>query len=347
MQRSLVSCMDFSSDENSLHIGTLGGFVLNYDFRLNFVTESFRFSENTPILGLSSYTPMKSKEFDLYSLNNNDSKNYLLLNTGNNDHELGLWNLDTLNCDILFKVNPLQGNVLNPFLTEIPTLIKEIINKDDNENDNLEAMFKNLSKYSYGNKMFVGKGINAEFYPHSHKRLSKLSNIYESSHTVQVSLSPLNLKFGENLFSCLTNENVPYILSAGNDNVIRYWLVEKEQMGKKSYIISAPNKLDNCSFSSSSFDNTIILQSNEFINTKSMKKEVSRYSEYLNYNGISFHLGIQNEFDPSMEILKYCTKISEAAHQNVITDLLTMNISNTNSTVLLSSSWDGTIKLWK
>ena len=53
------------------------------------------------------------------------------------------------------------------------------------------------------------------------------------------------------------------------------------------------------------------------------------------------------EFDENMEVLKYCTKISDAAYSNTITDLMAMNINNQNLNLLLSSSWDGTIIIWK
>ncbi len=67
VQRGLVSCMDFSKDDTSLYLGTLGGYLLNYDFRLNTVVESFKYNDNTPIIGLKSYLPSKGKELELYS----------------------------------------------------------------------------------------------------------------------------------------------------------------------------------------------------------------------------------------------------------------------------------------
>ena len=49
--------------------------------------------------------------------------------------------------------------------------------------------------------------------------------------------------------------------------------------------------------------------------------------------------------DENISFLKYVTKIAEAAHKNVITDLQMIPVANTN--LLISSSWDSTIKIWK
>ena len=64
-----------------------------------------------------------------------------------------------------------------------------------------------------------------------------------------------------------------------------------------------------------------------------------------NLNGIIYHSSVQKEFDQDDDSIKYCTKISDASHKSVITDLLPMNLNGVN--LLVSSSWDGTIKIWK
>ena len=87
------------------------------------------------------------------------------------------------------------------------------------------------------------------------------------------------------------------------------------------------------------------MQSNENYNLKGLKANISGFSEFQNFNGILYHASEQNEFDREDESLKYCTKISDPSHKSVITDLLPMNINGVN--LLVSSSWDGTVKLWK
>ena len=72
------------------------------------------------------------------------------------------------------------------------------------------------------------------------------------------------------------------------------------------------------------------------------------FSEYQNYNGITYHSVIQNEFEQNSD-LKFCTKISECAHKGIVSDLLCYNLNSNDSqsNILVSSSWDGTIKIWK
>jgi hypothetical protein len=359
-QKGLISCMDYSKDGRMLHISTLGGYLLNYDFRLNSITEEFKVLENTPIIGLQTYTPMKGREYDLYSYQTDPTdNNYLLIWTAAGDHEMGLWNLKTANFDMLFKVNPSEGKEIKPLTTEIPGLFRIRKDTDEYQNSdeyNLNFIYKNISRYTHlfenmATKNTVINYVSSEFYSHSNKRLSKLTNLFDVVNTVQIALSPMNTKMGDiNNFS---NENVPYIISAGNDMTIRYWDITKESLygtsgtTKRSYLVNAPNKIENCIFSTSSFEYTTILQSNEIYNSKTAKKDSPFFSEYQNYNGIDFHPSVQQDFDSTSEVLKFCQKVSDASHKNVITDLITVNITDANYPVLVSSSWDGTLKVWK
>jgi WD40 repeat protein len=309
VHKGLITCMDFSRDERNLYLGTTGGFILNYDFRLNSIIEIYKYNENTPINGISNYIPRNDY---------NSNSPFLLIWTAGNDHEIGLWNMTNMNCEILFKVNQLQGKEVKSLSTEIPSIY---LRKD---NETYKSLYK-FDKYM---------NISSDYYSYANKRLSRLNNYYDNTTTVQSVFAPVNQN----------GENFPFFISAGNDMTIRYWDISKESH-KKSFLINAPNKTDNCFYTTSVFDNTLIIQSNENINTKMPKKEIATMAEYQNYNGISFNLGIHNEFDENLEVLKYCTKISDSAHKNIITDITSMNIAN--SSLLFTSSWDGTIKIWK
>ena len=137
---------------------------------------------------------------------------------------------------------------------------------------------------------------------------------------------------------------------------IRYWDFTKEKLNsnintnpiqnKKSYIINAHNNISYCKFTKSFFDGTEILQSNEKYDINKKKKPMKDLSEYQYLNGVAFHSLAQNEFDDSSEELKFCTKLADASHKNIITDLLSVNVSE-NLNLLISCSWDGTIKIWK
>ena len=72
-------------------------------------------------------------------------------------------------------------------------------------------------------------------------------------------------------------------------------------------------------------------------------------SEFQNINGTLYHSNIQKEFDENDNELKHCTKISDPSHKSIISDLLPLSINGLNGPVniLVSSSWDGTVKIWK
>ena len=146
--------------------------------------------------------------------------------------------------------------------------------------------------------------------------------------------------------------NCPYIISAGNDMIIRYWDITREGINndkKLSYIINAPNNLTYCNFTKSSFDKTNILQSNEAFNEPGQRTDMPGFSPFLNYNGVSLHYIPQSEFDNGLPNYRFCSRIADASHKSVITDILPMCIDekNNQSNVLISSSWDGKIKVWK
>ena len=339
VQRGLINAIDYSKDEKGLYLGTMGGYLLNYDFRLNHLVGSWKYNENTPIIGLNTYSPTRAVQYDNPNLNANS--NYLLIWTGAQDHEIGLWNLNNFNCDMLFKVNLTQGKQSKPFMTEIPYIYKDSL-FEETEKDYYDFLSKAMNQYK--SRAFYLDTINSEFYSLSNKRFSKITNLFESQSTVQTAFSPVISRFTENNY-----ENCPFLMTAGNDMTIRYWDLSKDNMLKKSYCVNAPSSLNFVNYNSCSFNDTIILQSNEVINngTISSKKD-SNFSEYHLYNGICFHNNLTSstyDDDESLYFLKFVTKQAEASHKNVITDLQMMSISNNN--LLLSSSWDGTIKIWK
>ena len=74
-------------------------------------------------------------------------------------------------------------------------------------------------------------------------------------------------------------------------------------------------------------------------------------SEYQYLNGVAFHALTQNEFEGNSEELKFCTKLADASHKSLITDLCSYSVNNEDNNnkmnFLISSSWDGTVKIWK
>jgi len=361
-EKGMMICISESFENNQYLIGTLDGNLLKYDLRINSLVKDFQYSNNNPILGINLYKMSKAYEYDFNFYNKNNQ--YLILWTGAEEHEIGFFNYLNLNCDLLLKLN-IQSNgkhELNPLEIDIPYLENninkknELNNIENNLNNNIKKKFKSLNKYTYlynNNiiKRFFTSQIKDEYYEITSHKLSNLTNLYENPNTVQCVLSPFcDYSLTQNNYSYY---NAPYIISAGNDKVIRYWDISKDNLNanysKKSYIINAPNNINYCLFTKGYFDKTNILQSNEIYNTKEAKMSMSGLSEFQNFNGILYHSSIQKEFDKNDNDLKYCTKISDPSHKSIISDLLPLSLSGNYEPVnlLVSSSWDGTIKLWK
>ena len=186
---------------------------------------------------------------------------------------------------------------------------------------------------------------------------SNMTNLYDNPSTVQCVVSPFcECSMNKNNIE-YDYENCPYIFSGGNDMIIRYWDITREGINnneKKSYIVNAPGNLTYCNFTKSSFDKTNILQSNEAFNEPGQRIEMPGFSPYLNYNGLSLHYNPQKEkeidYSDITKLKPYISRIADSSHKSIITDILPMSIiSNNNSplNILVSSSWDGKIKIWK
>ena len=359
-EKGMMICISESFEKNQYLIGTLDGCLLKYDLRINSLVKDFQYSNDSPILGIYLYKYSKANDSE-FSIKNN---NYMILWTGSEEHEISFFDYSNLNCDLLLKLN-IQSNgndELNPLEVEIPFLEKTNNKEDDKENNIKKKVindFKYLNQYIYlGNDNIINNYFGCQFkdenYETASQKLSNLTNIYGNPNTVQCVISPYSdCTLMQNTNNYLY-DNSPYIISAGNDKVIRYWDISKDNLNtnfsKKSYIINAPNNINYCQFTKSTFENTTILQSNEIYNAKGAKLNMPGLSEFQNYNGILYHTSVQKEFEESdNDLIRYCTKISDPSHKSIITDLLplSLNTSIDSTNLLVSSSWDGTIKIWK
>ena len=327
-------------------IGTLSGKLFTYDLRLNEIISELNYHKGTPILGMQLLKQ------------NKDSNKKLLIWSGNEDYEIGIWNVDknyqiSSICDLLLKVNSIDENdkkTQESLLLDIPLInigkinakTKNIINNRKKMKDN----FNLLNKYTYiyntiSNRKLIYSNIKDELYLSCKKSLNNLFNIYNNPNTVQCVLSPI---CGETSY-----DNVSYLLAGGNDRTIRYWDINKdinkEYRPSNSYIINTPTNMTNCIFEGFKINGTMIIQSNEFFNGSETMQKIPGFSEYQNYNGINYY--------SSEKDIKggYCTRNLDVSHKSVITDLLTFNLNDNIGenpyNCLVSSSWDGTIKVWK
>lgn len=354
IEKGMISCICNSIEDKCIYLGTLGGYIMKYDLRINSIVKNFRYSSNTPIISMSPYKPYKYAIYDLYTMNKDPKFNkYLLINAGADDHEVGLWNVNSLNCDVLFKVNIIKNQERRPLTLDLPRMYLYGAEKDNNDKKlktelNLKKNFSELKKYTYKyNSNFIRgllmPNVNVEYYQNAERRLNKILSIYEAPGVAQCAISP-----------CCDKEfsNAPYIFTAGNDMAIRYWDIAKEGMSmneKRSFIFNAPNSLSEAIYSKSQFNNTTIIQSNEEYRPKGVKRDMPGFSEYMNFNGNTYCASYKNEFDESDENLKYCMKIADASHCSIITDILPLCVDDMNGgqNMLISGSWDGTVKVWR
>jgi hypothetical protein len=97
----MISCISETYSKDNFYIGTIGGYLLDYDLRLNSVIRDYIYSDNIPILGIKPFKLFKNCNYDLSSIIK--SQNYYLIWTAAFDHEIGLWNSYSMNCDLIVK----------------------------------------------------------------------------------------------------------------------------------------------------------------------------------------------------------------------------------------------------
>jgi hypothetical protein len=365
-------CIKESFEDNTFYIGTMGGKILQYDLRFNSILNEFSYYNNDPIMGISTYLNNKLNLGEIFQGNNNDIYNgkYLIIWTASNTHEVGFWNSNTNNCDILLKVNNVnltkETKDKNIFLMDVDyplPLTNLLFNKYSRAKRNdISINYINLNKYDYIPninylKFLSMKHAYDDFYINQYPTLKNIYNINNNRNTVQCISLPTCDNF--NINTNISYLNTSYIITSGNDSIIRYWDISKEGINningnnlndKGSYIINAPNYLTYCKFSKSSFSDFVVLQSNESLDDLGKRTNILGFSEYQNYNGITYHSSPQNEFEANCQgDLKYCTKISEPSHKGVINDLLCYGLNSDDGfcNILASCSNDGSIKIWK
>ena len=331
---------NYYNDDYFYLLGTLSGKLITYDLRINKVIYENSFNSGTPILGMMLYKQ------------NRDTNKKLIIWSGKDDYEISMWKFEENKsfCDLILKVNSIDYNdekTQEPLLLDMPFIDYENHKNEEiiNKRENIQNHFKTLNKYTYlyntpSNRNLIYSKIKDELYFSCKKTLNNLCNIYETPTTVQCVLSPL---CGENNY-----ENVSYLLTGGNDRTIRYWDLSKDirnEYNKNSYIVNTPTNMAYCVYKRFKYKDTTILESNEVFNQPEIKNKIPGFSEYQNYNGIHYYSSEKNIKSG------FSTKNLDVSHKSIITDLLTFNLDNDFTekphNFLISSSWDGTIKVWK
>ena len=64
------------------------------------------------------------------------------------------------------------------------------------------------------------------------------------------------------------------------------------------------------------------------------------FSQFLNYNGVFL---LQNDVDDNN--IRFCSRIAYCSDKSIITIIIPMSLDE--KSILVSSSWNGKIKIWK
>jgi len=111
--------MTHGQDPYQILCGTIGGYVMVYDIRFNFVSTSYKHSQKYPISSLASFKPNDRLEYPSDPLNLRISKSYnrsthqsplVLVSSGGPSFEMSLLNLESGNIEIMMSVNESHGH---------------------------------------------------------------------------------------------------------------------------------------------------------------------------------------------------------------------------------------------
>ena len=331
--------------ENEFLFGTSDGFIFNVSLNLNSITHIYEFENKKPIIGIKNYLP------NINNVIENNGINYYIIYFG--DSEIHIWNFNTLNCEILMKVNVKNNDNDNKSEIDYPILSKRLF--EDNSLINLgryffEQLRKEENVIDSENKFFYYNGIlrKNRFIPQKSLldylnqetiiiKFNEIKKIFNHNSNSQIIFSPF-YDINNNLLS------INYLISGGNDTVIRYWDISKETLrDTKSYIINGPLSLVNYNFTQTQFNkNFFLIQSNEEYNSSFINDPL-----YNNYSLKNYSInGMNNKF-------LYGGRFVETGHKNIITDIQNFELNDffydeyEFPFLLLTSSLDGTIKIWK
>ena len=116
--------------------------------------------------------------------------------------------------------------------------------------------------------------------------------------------------------------------------IIRYWNIKREDIN---------NKEKKSFFTKSNFDEYIILQSNEAFNEAGKRINMPDFSQFLYQNGVFL---LKNDADDNN--IRFCSRIAYCSDKSIITIIIPMSLDEkSNTNILVSSSCDGKIKIWK
>lgn len=338
-------------------IGTLNGYVMLFDLRSNVISQVYQLNgEIRPILNLKFFYPYSG-------FSNIASDELIAVSYASNNHEIGVWELNTslpvnepkivLSCE-----NDIRHFSSKPIL----------VNKTNEESTSmLHSKFSDRSYYDYVSHLSPHFDI-LEFYRdpvlHSQNQLKEkwlmnlkttYSNIKSLSEYKNYAKSMILLPGRPFLRGPPQMQLRNMFITAGNDRNIRFWNLSNlpnEQL--KESCVQVCNVDNHPRYYSQLLTGDIysvkestvkpIIEENEsifsMIGFSEKKPFYNGLSEYYNRNAVDMKL--QQNNNPNQ-----ISRLANPYHRDAITDMIFVESPNNNTNYLISASMDRTIKVWR
>lgn len=263
----VVTEIEYSSNYEKAIIGTSKGCLLVYDFRMNVFIDNYYIYPNKDysIVGIIPFTPRNKSEYDLFSLNLNWEKHkdeYYFVYTSNPNYDICLWNLATLNCDLILKIHTMKENESKNLEIQIPEIIR--------------TPLKSFGyKYKYYQNCFP-VSATTESLIEMNKRQKPLTN-----NGILCALCPYDKE---------NRCNYPYIMVGGKDKIVRYWDFSKKNLNstnnQNSYFVINNDCIESAFFTTSTPEKTTVIQSNEYLKSSLINSNLCSENHTLSINDI-------------------------------------------------------------
>ena len=321
-QKGLISNFCMGRYENNFFIGTVGGYIANYDTRFNLITDMRKHIHEAPITDMCVYLSERtSKSTPFKEL----PPPLLFIATSGISSQIDLCSINKDTPEWTFAI----GNPSMFYQTYIPYgLSTEELNYTDINQMILKRLTKNFSIIGDLNKNQASDNLN-ELQGIFKKFCDETSKMYNQYSIIYKILCP---RISQN------EESAPFLLTAGSDSIVRYWYLGNITMPNELKM-NAPNMIKN-SFVFTSPDNREVEYAIENFNNKVMFERVIRDKEKSNGIGQSSW----QTMNGNSYINKKINKTVYSGHSDAILNMELLELPT--SKYLVTCGRDHMVKLW-
>jgi len=299
--------------DSNYFVGSVNGYILNYDIRFNLVTSVKRYSRNTPIMDMCIYMAEKSEKNS--GPVKEEGNPMLFIASGGEDAQVDLCgvNKDMTYWSFVVGNSKLAFQSYSPYIlrTEnIGTNILIQLGKDFHTLKNIEKRHNEVMDNNYEFKNFY----------------NNIKQMYNSNSLIYKILCP-------------HYESSPFLLTAGADRIVRYWHLGNlnaqdemrtnvPEMIKQSFIFTSPDNRE-VEYLAENFGEKVIYE--RLLRDKGRSNPGIGQSNWQTINGIS-HLK-QSE-----------CKVYSVGHTDAILNMQLLDFPSNK--FLVTCGRDNLVKLW-